>query len=223
MERRRFVVVGLGGFGSHVARYLYEMGHDVLALDHHRAAVEEIQPFCSRAALADAANRDDLEAAGVQGADVGIVGLGTRMDSSILATLFLKELGVKEILVKAISHDHGRILARIGATEVIHPERDVAHRLAENLAEPDLLERLPFLEGYALVEIRAPRAFWNGTLAKTGLRQQHRLSVVLVKRGGGVEEETLLATGELELRQGDRLVVLARGEDVDRFRKEHPE
>lgn len=223
MERRRFVVVGLGAFGSHVARYLYEMGHDVLAVDHDRAAVEEIEPFCSRAAVADAADRDELEAAGVGGADVGIVGLGTRMDSSILATLFLKELGVKELLVKAISHDHGRILSRIGATEVIHPERDVALRLAENLAEPNLLERLPFLEGYALVEIRAPRAFWGRTLAETGVRRKHRLSVVLVKRRKGAAEETLLASGARELLEGDRLVVLAEDVDVDAFRKAYPD
>ena len=219
MERRRFVVIGLGSFGHHLARSLYEMGHDVLAVDHHRAAVDAVQTHCSRAALADAADRDELEAVGVAGADVGVVGLGTRIDASILATLFLKELGVREIVAKAISHDHGRILSRIGATELIYPERDVALRLAQNLAEPDVLEHIPFLEGYALVEIRAPRALWGQTLAESHLRREHRLSVALIKRRVGEVESAVPARGDERLQDGDVLVVLARPEDVEAFRR----
>jgi len=222
LERRRFTVIGLGSFGHHLARALYEMGHDVLAVDHERAAVDAIQAHCSRAALADAADKEELEAAGVAGADVGVVGLGTRVDASILATLFLKELGVKEIVAKAVSHDHGRILSRIGATEVIYPERDVALRLAQNLAEPDVLERIPFLEGYALVEILAPDTLWGKTLAESRLRKDHHLSVALIKRRIQGEETAVPARGEEKIQRRDILVVLAQTEDVEAFRKLHP-
>jgi len=222
LQRRRFVVIGLGSFGYHLARALYEMGHDVLAVDHERAAVDAIQTRCSRAALADAADKDELEAAGVAGADVGVVGLGSRIDASILATLFLKELGVKEIVAKAVSHDHGRILNRIGATEVIYPERDVALRLAQNLAEPDVLEHIPFLEGYVLVEIRAPHTLWGQTLADSRLRKDHQLSVALIKRRVQGSETAVPARGDETIRDGDVLVVLARPEDVEAFRKLHP-
>jgi trk system potassium uptake protein TrkA len=222
VERRRFVVIGLGSFGHHLARSLYEMGHDVLAVDHEPAAVDAIQAHCSRAALADAADKEELEAAGVAGAEVGVVGLGTRIDASILATLFLKELGVKEIVAKAVSHDHGRILSRIGATEVIYPERDVALRLAQNLAEPDVLERIPFLEGYALVEIRAPSTLWGQSLAESRLRKDHRLSVALIKRRVSGEDTSVPARGDERIQKGDVLVVLAQPEDVEAFRKLHP-
>jgi trk system potassium uptake protein len=219
METRRFAVVGLGSFGYHLARALYERGQDVLAVDHDQAAVEAIEPHCSRARVADAGDREALRDAGAGEADVAVVGLGTRIDASILATLFLKELGVKEIVAKAISHDHARILQRIGATEVIHPEREMAARLAQHIAEPDVLERFPFLEGYALMEIRAPRSLWGVRLSDSRLRREHRLSVVLLKREENGREIALPARGDAEIREGDALVVLAREEDVEAFRK----
>ncbi|WP_025321994.1 potassium channel family protein [Deferrisoma camini] len=222
MERRRFAVIGLGSFGFHLARYLYEMGHDVLAVDRNARAVDAVEPFCSRARVADASDKEDLEAAGVHNAEVAVVSLGTRIDSSILATLYLREFGVGEILVKAVSHDHARILERIGATEVIQPERDMAVQVAQRLAEPDVLDRLPFLEGYVLVEIRAPKGLWGRTLAESHLRRRWGLSVVQVRRWEAGKEQALFASPDLELRQGDVLVVLAKPEDVERFRKDHP-
>lgn len=223
MERRRFAVIGLGSFGFHLAQTLYELGQEVLAVDHDRAVLEAIEPHCSRTALADAADKEGLEDAGVGSADVAVVGLGPRMDASILATLFLKELGVREIVAKALSHDHGRILARIGATEVIHPEREVALGLAQRLADPDVLENLPFLEGYVLMELRAPRALWGTTLASSRLRQGHRLSVALIKRRDRDREISVAARGDEELREGDVLVLLGRSEDLDAFRRAHAE
>ena len=223
MERRRFVVIGLGSFGFHLTRCLYERGHDVLAIDRSARSVEAVEPYCSRARVADASDRDALEEAGAGNAEVGVVSLGTRIDSSILATLFLRELGVKEIVAKAVSHDHARILERIGATEVIHPERDVAIQIAQRLAEPDVLERIPFLEGYVLVEIRAPRSLWGKTLAESQLRRVHRLSVVQIRRWKGGEELALPAEPDREILEGDVLVVLARSDDVEAFRRAHPD
>ncbi|GAB6062914.1 potassium channel family protein [Deferrisoma palaeochoriense] len=222
MERRRFAVIGLGNFGSYLARYLYEMGHDVLAVDRNGKAVEAVEPYCSAARVADASDKEDLQAAGVHNAEVAVVALGTRIDSSILATLFLREFGVKEILVKAISHDHARILSRIGATEVIQPERDMAVQVAQRLAEPDVLDRLPFLEGYVLVELRAPKALWGRSLSDAHLRRKWGLSVVQVRRWEGGKEQAIFAGPDTELRQGDVLVALAKPEDVERFRRENP-
>ena len=223
MKPRRFAVVGLGSFGHHLARTLYEAGHDVLAMDQDPAAVEAIRPHCSRALVADAVDKEDLEAAGVAAADVAIVGLGTRMDASILATLFLKEMGVKEIIAKALSHDHARVLDRIGATEVVHPERDVAVQIAQRLADPDVLEKVPFLEGYAFMEIRAPRSLWNKTLAASELRQTHQMTVVLIRRRKARAEVTVPARADERILEGDTLVVLARPEDVEAFRKTYPD
>ena len=151
MERRRFAILGMGSFGFHLARSLFEKGHDVLAVDSDPERLEAVRPFCSHTCLADAAAGDELEKAGVGASDVGVVAIGS-LDASILATLFLKEQGVKEIVAKAVTAEHARILSRIGATDVVHPERDMAQRLAERLVAPDVLERMPFLEDHALIE-----------------------------------------------------------------------
>lgn len=223
MERRRFVVIGLGSFGHNVAKSLYEMGHDVLGIDRNKSEVEAISPFCSRAEVADAADKDELIRAGAGAAEVGIVGLGSRIDASILATLFLREMGVKEIVAKALSQDHGRILTRIGATEVIQPEQDMAVQLAQSLAQPDILERIPFLEEYALIELRAPKALEGKTLSEAKLRRAHMLSVALIRRRRGNEEISVPARADEKMQHGDVLVVLAKMEDVEAFRKAYPE
>lgn len=221
MHRRRFAVIGLGSFGFHLARFLYELGHDVLAVDRDEEALKAIEPHCSEARRANAADKEDLQATGIASADVAIVGLGPRIDASILATLFLKELGTRTILAKAVSLEHARILARVGASEVIHPERDVAVQLAQRLADPDILEKIPFLEGYALVRIRAPRLLWGQTLAQSDLRRTHRLSVALIQRYEGLEKVEIPARPEEAIQEGDVLVVLAKPEDVNTFREDH--
>lgn len=219
MERRRFAVIGLGSFGHHVARALYEMGHDVLAVDADPGAVEAIRPYCSKAAVADATDKAELEAVGVGAADVAIVGLGTRMDASILATLFVREMGVKEIVAKAVTPEHSRILERLAATEVVHPEGDVARRLARRLAKPEVIEQLPFLDGYALLEMRAPQSLWGKTIAQSHLRREHGLVVVTVRRTEEGRETTLPARPGEVLREDDVLIVLGTSENVEAFQR----
>ncbi len=221
MERRRFAVLGLGSFGLHLARTLHEMGHEVLALDQSRAALEAVEGRCARAVLADAADKAELEAAGVASADVAVVALGPRIDASTLATLFLRELGIREVITKALGLDHGRLLDRIGATEVIYPEREVARQLAHRLADPEVLDDLPFLEGYSLLELRAPEDLWGKTLAEAHLRRVHKMAVALIKRRERDREVSVPARPTERFRPGDVLVVLARDEDLAAFRQAH--
>ncbi len=223
VQRRQFAVIGLGRFGYHLVRSLYEMGHDVLAVDDQEETVRQIEPFCSQAVVADANDEAQLRDAGAVEAQVGIVAIGTRIDASILATLYLKEAGVKEIVAKAGSAAHARILHRIGASDVVHPERDSALLTAQRLAEPTVLERLPFLEGYAITEVGAPRALWGKTLGESQLRRAHRLSVVLVKRRVAGAEVTVAAGPDERLREGDVLTVLACPDDFAAFREAFPE
>lgn len=222
VQRRRFAVIGLGRFGYHLVRSLYGLGHDVLAVDDREETVEQIAPSCSQAIRADATDPAQLRDAGVEEAHVGIVAMGTRLDASILATLYLKEAGVREIVAKASSAPHARILERIGAGDVVRPERDSALLTAQRLAEPAVLERLPFLEGYAFTELPAPPALWGRSLGQSHLRREHQLSVVLVERRVGGEVVTLPASPDEVLREGDQLTVLARPADVAAFRREHP-
>ncbi|MBI5441668.1 MAG: TrkA family potassium uptake protein [Deltaproteobacteria bacterium] len=222
-QRRQFAVIGLGRFGYYMVRSLSDMGHDVLALDDRKDNVEQIAPFCSQALVADATDQSEIEDTGAFEAQVGIVAIGDRIDASILATLYLKEAGVREIIAKAGSPAHARILARIGASDVVHPERDAALLTAQRLAAPTVLERLPFLEGYAISETPAPRALWGVSLSRTHLRSAHNVSVILIKRRVAGEDLTLPARPDEVFREGDKLLVLVRPNDLEAFRKAYPE
>lgn len=223
VRRRQFAVIGLGRFGQHLVRSLYDMGHDVLAIDETADTVEQIGPYCSQAVVADAEDEAGLRETGALEAQVGIVAIGTRLDSSILATLYLKEAGVKEIVAKAGSAAHSRILKRIGAGEVVQPERDAALHAARRLAEPAVLERLPFLEGYAITELPTPAMLAGKTLSEAHLRRTHHLSVLLVKRQMAGVEVQVAAGPDERLQPADVLTVLAKPEQIAAFRREFPE
>jgi trk system potassium uptake protein TrkA len=134
------------------------------------------------------------------------------MDASILVTLYLRELGVKEIVVKAVSEDHGKILHLIGATEIVHPERDTARRVARGLGLRSIVEYLPLAADSSLVEVHVPPEFVGKTLAELDIRRRFQVLVVAIKRGEGL----LIATGGDErMRAGDVLVLVGRDQDLD--------
>lgn len=218
MSGRRFAVIGLGSFGRHLTRALYAYGHDVLVIDRDPASLEPIAGQCSKAVVSDVTDKEALRASGAADADVAIVCVGDEVGRSVLATLHLKELGVPEILVKAVSTDHGRILEQIGASEIIQPGRSEARRLARQLIEPGFVDELPFLEGFFLTELRVPHTLAGKTLAEAQLRHEFGVAVVLIRRAADKGEEAVLPTAQERLCEGDTVVVLGRPEDVSRLR-----
>jgi len=208
----RYAVIGLGKFGATVARTLFARGNEVVAIDNDRGRVQEVRDSCTQAIEANCTDQDTLRALGIQDSDAVVVSLGERMDASILVTLYLRELGVKEIVVKAVSEDHGKILHLIGATEIVHPERDTARRVARGLGLRSIVEYLPLAADSSLVEVHVPAEFVGKTLAELDIRRRFQVLVVAIKRGEGL----LIATGGDErLRTGDVLVLVGRDTDLD--------
>jgi len=208
----RYAVIGLGKFGATFVRSLHERGHEVVAIDQDRPRVQDVRDSCTQAIEANCTDQDTLRALGIQDADAVVVSLGERMDASILVTLYLKELGVKEIVVKAVSEDHGKILHLIGATEIVHPERDTARRVARGLGVRSIVEYLPLAADSSLVEVHLPPEFVGKTLAELEIRKRYQVLVVAIKRGDGL----LLATGGDErLQPGDVLVLVGKDNDLD--------
>ncbi len=207
----RFVVIGLGTFGSHVARTLFAGGHEVVGLDSDAARVQDVRDYCTRPVTTDATDPDNLRALDLADADAAVVSLGDHMDSSILVTLYLKELGLRKIVVKAISEDHGKVLTLIGATGVVHPERDTAVRLARALGARSIVEYLPLGVGFGLEEIAAPRSFQGRKLRDLAIRQRHQVLVVAVKNGERVD---LVPGADYVVEEGDTLVVVGRDEGL---------
>jgi trk system potassium uptake protein TrkA len=212
-----FVVIGLGRFGSNVARALYERGEEVLAVDRDPERVQEIRPFSSQAIVADTRDRDVLAQAGVTDADAAIVSVGQEMEASILATLYLRELGVKRIVAKALTLDHAKVLRRLGAGEVVFPERDMAHRLAERLATPNVFERFAISDGVSAVELSAPEVIVGQTLREADLRARFGVTAVAIRKKGG--QVIAAPDGSERVEAGDVLVVIGSDAQVGAFER----
>jgi len=216
MTMERFAVLGLGRFGSYVARTLFDAGKEVLALDSGDDAVERVADHATRAAVVDATDREALEALGLGDVDAAIVSLGGRMDVITLAALHIREIGVPYIAVKALSEEHGRILTALGVHDVIHPEKDMAIRLGNRLARRDVVEFLPLLPGYSITEMRAPREFVGRSLKELALRNNLNVQLVAIHRGSG--EMNIVPRAEDVIADGDLLVLLGDNRDLDRVR-----
>ena len=177
---KRFVVIGLGTFGSSVAETLYTMGHDVIALDTREEAVDRIATHVSRAALGDGRHIEVLERVGARQADVGIISTGDDITASILSTMAQRDLNVQEIYVKVISRDHARVMGRMGVTETIFPERESAQNLAGRLSNRDVLNYIRLGAGFSIQEMVVPDPWEGKTLRELNLRIRYQLSVVAV-------------------------------------------
>ncbi len=213
---KRFCVIGAGNFGFHIASNLYNEGHEVMVIDNNRSHIQSLQEHCSYAILADAADRDFLEAQGVKEMDAVIVAIGERSHAATLATLYLKELGVKKILVKAVNEDHGRILIKVGATEIINPEKDMAIKTARTLANPNILDMLEMTGGYSLNELAPPNSYIGKNLIELNLRKKYGVFVLGIK-DVLTDNFLLLPPADRVLRDSDMLLVFGRSEDVNRM------
>lgn len=176
----RYVVIGLGHFGSTLARRLYELGHEVVAVDNNVGSVDAIGPYVTRAIAGDATNKAVLEEAGGDGADVGVVAIGENLGASILSLLALRDLHVKSIYVKVISEDHARIADALGATDTVFPERQAATNLASRITSGKLLHYTAYGEQFAIQEMAVPQSWAGKSLAELKLPDQHNIHVVAV-------------------------------------------
>lgn len=175
---KRFVVIGLGNFGATIAESLYDMGHEVVALDVDEGAVDRISPHVTRAAVADGRGIRNLERAGAKGADAGVVSTGDDITASILATMALRDLGVQEIYAKVISRDHARVMERMGVTETIFPERDSALRLATRISRRGILNYVQLGAGFSVQEMAVPDPWVGRSLRELALPRRYRISVI---------------------------------------------
>lgn len=177
---KRFVIVGLGNFGSALAEGLYTLGHDVVAVDLNETLVDRIAPHVSRAAVGDGRQVETLERIGARDADAGIVSTGDDITASILAAMALRDLNVSAIYVKVISRDHARVMARIGVSEVIFPERESALNLSHRLTSRNVFKYVQIGKGYSMQEMTVPDAWENESIRSLGLREKHDVAIIAV-------------------------------------------
>jgi trk system potassium uptake protein TrkA len=215
---KQFVIVGVGNFGHYLAMHLYKKGHDVLVIDKMPNRVSEIKDNVSQAVVADATDRKALEALGLDKMDAAVVCIGSVLSESILATLNLKDIGLHQVYAKALSEAHSRILQKIGASEIFFPERDQAISLAERLHNPNMLDYLPFLEGYSIIQISPPNRFIGKSLRELNLINRFGVQVVAVKEVVP-DRLNLIPTAQFVLKDSDIMILLGPNEALDELRK----
>ena len=208
---RSFAIIGMSSFGYFLARDLAREGVDVLAIDWDEEKIEKIKPAVQKAVIADGTDRATLQTLGLNELDGVVVSLG-QMETSVLATLHLKELKIRRIVAKALSEEHGKILEMVGATDVVFPEKDMAFRVARTLTHENILEHVPLAEGYSIVEITPPASFLHKSLGTLDLRNRYGVQVIVVKEMVP-ENVVLVPTADYVIKDSDVLVMM--GTDAD--------
>ena len=213
---KRVIVVGLGIFGFNIAKDLYESGLEVIAIDKNKELVQRIKDFSTRAILADATDKELLETIGIQEDDVVIISFGEDLAASTLLTLHLKEFKVKEIIVKAPNEDHKRILEKVGATEVIIPEKEMAVKVAKSLISPNVLDYIPLTQDYTICEIAPPTSFLGKTIGDLQLRKKHHIGVIAT-RDVLTDQVQMIPSADFVIKDSDILVVIGKEQDIQKL------
>ena len=202
---KSYVVIGLGRFGSALARQLHAQGCDVLAVDSDSEAVQQISDDVTQAVVADARDKSVLKALGVKDFDCGIVGIGDDLANSVLTVMNLKELGVPYVVCKAHDQTHKEVLQKLGADRVVIPEMENACRLAKSLASENVLDYIELSEDYGIIDVPAPAAWEGKSLIELNVRAKLGVNILAIKRGGGI---TVSPSADFRIACGDVVVIL---------------
>ncbi|CRK80653.1 potassium channel family protein [Neobacillus massiliamazoniensis] len=214
--KKNFAVIGLGRFGGSICRTLANQGIEVLAIDKNEERVNEFSMIASHAVVGDSTDETVLKSIGIRNFDHVIVAIGDDIQSSILTTLILKELGVPIITAKAQNDYHEKVLRKIGADRVVHPERDMGERIANNMASNSVLDYLELSAEHSIVEIVANGKIGGNTIIDLDIRKKYGLNIVAIKRG---EELIVSPQAKETIHHNDILIVIGNDSDIDRFEK----
>lgn len=211
MHSKQFVVIGLGRFGRSVAITLFQMGYDVLAIDEDQEVVQDIADQVTHAVQMDATDEYALKTLGIRNFDVAVVTIGSNIQASIMVTLTLKEAGVKYIIAKGNSEIHAKVLSKIGADQVILPEKDMGVRVAHNLVSSNVMDFIELSDEYSIVELHAPKPWQGKTILDLDVRATLGINILAIKSG---EDINISPRADDIIHPGDVLVIIGSKEDL---------
>ena len=218
MDMKQYLVIGLGRFGTSVAKTLYEAGENILGIDVSEELVQDRinNNILKNAIIGDASDGKILKDIGAENFDVAFVCIGD-IEASVMIALNLKELGIKSIIAKAINKKHGKVLTKIGATEIVYPEEHMGKRIAELTMNTDIIEHLKFTDNFVLVEVKAPSIFWNNSLINLDVRNKYNINIVGIKKAN--KEFLPNPTANIMIEEGDILVIITDKKSLEAFNK----
>ncbi len=212
--KKEFAVIGLGRFGGSICKTLSDQGMEVLAIDIDEEKVNEYANVASHAVVGDSMDEAVLKSLGIRNFDHVIVAIGDNIQASILTTLILKELGVEKITVKAQNDYHAKVLSKIGANFIVHPERDMGRRIANNMISNSVLDYLELSEEHSIVELVASKKMAGNTLIELDIRAKYGINIVAIKR----DRDIIVSPQASEtIQEGDVLIVIGADADINRF------
>jgi trk system potassium uptake protein len=216
MKKKEFAVIGLGRFGGSICRELSFEGMPVLAIDIDDEKVNEFKNIASHAVILDSTDEDSLKDIGISNFEHVIVAIGENIQASILTTVILKDLGVNRVTVKAQNDYHEKILNKIGADRIVHPERDMGKRLAHNFISNNILDYLELSDDHSIAEVKVGRKMEGKSLVELDIRANYGCNVVAIKQG---REINVSPQATEALQTDDILIVIGADKDLSRFEK----
>lgn len=214
MKSKQFVIIGLGRFGSSLARELIELGYEVLGVDKDEEVVQEMSQVLTHAVVAESTDEEVLRSLGVRNFDTGVVAIGDDIQASILTTILLTDLGVKHVVAKAMTELHGRVLEKIGVHRVVYPERDMGIRVAHQLVSPNLLDYIELSQEYTIAELSVPKCLSGISLQQLNPRAKYGCSIVAINKPGGI---IIAPVATDVLQEKDVMVVIGTNEQIEEF------
>lgn len=211
MTSKQYIIIGLGRFGTSIAKTLFSLGNEVLVVDVDEDIVQEISKDVTHAVQADATDENVLRALGIRNFDVAVITIGSDVQASIMTTLLVKELGVKYVIAKAHNEVHAKVLYKIGADRVVFPERDMGVRVAHNLSSSSILDYIELSPDYSIMEVTAINKWVGKSLKELNIRSKFGINVMAIKRGNDIN---ISPEADEYIRKGDVLVVIGGVEDL---------
>ncbi|MGI2327983.1 potassium channel family protein [Planococcus sp. YIM B11945] len=211
---KQVVIIGLGRFGTSACKELHRLGHEILAIDTDEERVMGVSDHSTQALVANGTDENVLKSLGVRNFDHAIVAIGDNLQSSVLCTLMLKEMGVTNVWVKARDLQHQKILERVGADRVIQPEHEMGIRIAHHMDSEKIIDYIDLSAEYSIVELVASKKVAEKTLRELDIRTRYNCTILAIKRG---EDVNIVPLPEDEIRLKDVLVIIGHKEDLKRF------
>ena len=216
MVKKEFAVIGLGRFGGSICRTLAEQGMEVMAIDINEDRVNDYSMIASHAVVGDSTDEKVLKELGIRNFDHVVVAIGDNIQASILTTIILKEHGVQNITVKAQNDYHEKVLVKIGADHVVHPERDMGKRIANTMISNSVLDYLELSDEHSIVEIVASEKIDGHSILNLDIRAKYGINIVAIKR----KNEIIVSPQANEIiNEKDILIVIGADVDINRFEK----
>jgi len=215
MKKKQYAIIGLGRFGASIAKTLYELGNEVLAVDKNEKIVQEISEHVTYAVQADGTDEKNLKSLGIRNFDVAIIAMASDVQANIMTTILIKEMGIKYVVAKASNGIHAKVLEKIGVDKIVFPEVDMGVRVANNLVSSNIIDYIELSQDYRIIEILCLNQWVNKTIKELNIRLEYKVTLIAIKNQNNIN---ISPDSDDILQPDDILMVLGKNDDLNKLK-----